>query len=559
MRALHDSLRSLDHRQFELLTLDLLKARYPGLDIKHIKGDAGDQGVDIFLGQLDAKPTIWQCKTFANGIKEPQKNQIRSSLNQAVAHHAPQRWILCLNTDLDVKSTSWFQKLTRSKAHLTTIELLDASALVHQLLYQHTIREAYFPATILNTSLIRAELAGTGAFTTDDLARLTEQNAQDYLARLQAYDARFTYQVTFGRDKTALQQQPDAILTLTRGSTTLSVFPRDHEALRFSPPTFKLTLTKAGFDKLDESERTGSPYTLQAPTDIISLSTDFDFLRPTNQVQGLELSLGPRTAPHRLPLRVTFGTRNPVTYQYIEFKCVRAGTEETLFESATPLPFGLSILLTKNGKSNITFRSQTKGHDVLHVQRIMNAIAAAAQDGGIEFYNLAEERKFGTLIMSQNLPEWLTNAKALIDDVAFIATEYGVRLNAPEVITDDDLRMIHRLKQFLTGVRLKSKEFTIEFIKGLPLPEATLDAFTQRLRYRITSRTTEEFLVFGQSVPLGAVCYDVPDGTFAEAEKVVNFLRDAPVGERMTAILTTAKDITAHRATAQDLREDPPP
>src|SRR5580658_5820170 len=101
MNTLALALRSLDPHTFELLIVALLKARYPGIDIKHVNGQAGDQGLDVISGHLDERPTIWQCKAFEHGIKDSQKQQIRESLKSALNHFRPRRWILCVSIDLD--------------------------------------------------------------------------------------------------------------------------------------------------------------------------------------------------------------------------------------------------------------------------------------------------------------------------------------------------------------------------------------------------------------------------------------------------------------------------
>jgi hypothetical protein len=81
-----------------------------------VKGAAGDEGLDVFVGQLYGKPAIWQCKAFANGVGESQKEQIRESLRTALRNFSPSYWILCLSVDLDPKASRWFEKFKASYA-----------------------------------------------------------------------------------------------------------------------------------------------------------------------------------------------------------------------------------------------------------------------------------------------------------------------------------------------------------------------------------------------------------------------------------------------------------
>src|SRR5687767_8093512 len=114
MKALVEALRVMDPHTFELLVFHLLKARHPNIEIKHIDGSAGDEGLDVISGSLDSHPTVWQCKCFANGIRDSQKAKIKNSLNLAIQRVSPRRWILCLNVDMDSKTRAWFQRMAKS-------------------------------------------------------------------------------------------------------------------------------------------------------------------------------------------------------------------------------------------------------------------------------------------------------------------------------------------------------------------------------------------------------------------------------------------------------------
>src|ERR1017187_8828055 len=135
MNALYQALKALDPRQFELLVVHLLKARYPEIEIKHIEGSAGDEGLDVIAGRLDEQPTIWQCKSFQNGVKDSQKRKIRESFNQALQYYTPKRWVLCLSVDMDPAALRWFQHFQRSHAGDTQVEFWQASDIVQQLLF----------------------------------------------------------------------------------------------------------------------------------------------------------------------------------------------------------------------------------------------------------------------------------------------------------------------------------------------------------------------------------------------------------------------------------------
>src|SRR6266704_4308365 len=114
MDALRQRLKELDSIAFQNLCFHILKDKYPGLALKHVEGSGGDKGLDIFEGELFGEPTIWQAKSFPNGVREPQKGQIRESLRTVLKHFKPSLWILCLSVDMDEKASRWFEKWKNS-------------------------------------------------------------------------------------------------------------------------------------------------------------------------------------------------------------------------------------------------------------------------------------------------------------------------------------------------------------------------------------------------------------------------------------------------------------
>jgi hypothetical protein len=94
MHPLYQRLKELDSNSFEKLSFQLIHARHPTANIRGADGASGDKGIDIFQGDLDDGPTVWQVKSFPNGVRKHQKDQIRESLRRAVKSFNPRRWIL---------------------------------------------------------------------------------------------------------------------------------------------------------------------------------------------------------------------------------------------------------------------------------------------------------------------------------------------------------------------------------------------------------------------------------------------------------------------------------
>lgn len=60
MDSLYQRLKELDPDTFQRFAFQLLKERHPGADLRHVEGASGDEGLDVFQGELTGAPTIWQ-------------------------------------------------------------------------------------------------------------------------------------------------------------------------------------------------------------------------------------------------------------------------------------------------------------------------------------------------------------------------------------------------------------------------------------------------------------------------------------------------------------------
>src|SRR3989338_773822 len=85
--------------RFEELAFALLRKEKDSL--KKVRGDGGDQGIDLYTGQLpDKLEEVYQCKYFKSGNLGPaQKKQIENSFKKAALHN-PERWYLVVSLDL---------------------------------------------------------------------------------------------------------------------------------------------------------------------------------------------------------------------------------------------------------------------------------------------------------------------------------------------------------------------------------------------------------------------------------------------------------------------------
>ena len=97
--------------KFQKICETLFRKMNNGENVQSIKCYPGDEGIDIYIGEIGLEPIIViQCKYFHENINESQKNQIRKSFKKAVEskEFEMREWILCLPTELGLKENKWW-------------------------------------------------------------------------------------------------------------------------------------------------------------------------------------------------------------------------------------------------------------------------------------------------------------------------------------------------------------------------------------------------------------------------------------------------------------------
>ena len=542
MHPLYQRLKELDSDTFEKLCFHVVKARFPGAEIRHVHGAAGDEGLDLFLGSLDAGPAIWQCKSFPNGVGKHQREEIRDSLKRAL-EHSPRRWVLCLSVDMDAGAHRWFQRLRISYASRVDIGLMQASDIVEALCYRTSIREVFFPGAVLNMAEFLQAATKTGRLSTEELAALNAGNVEQFLRRLEDADSRFAYSVTYGRNtRPAATSQPETGLVASISDETMSinVFARDVEALKLNPPKAQFTVTGSGADKLNEFIRSGRPQVIE-PGELLDFTSDLALLGPLEgQAQSAKLLIGPTTGglPPRL-VRVTFGPGpGGVVYECMKLEVTRRGLEEAELESSGTLPFRMSLIVGSSGTGSVHFERRFAGADLSTVEKFLRGIKAMFRSGEIEMYDLEQAATLLKARISGALPVWFSAYDSLISDAIAVADFYGVDLKMPETPTPDDLRSLTLLKGLIEGLALAVDDISFELIKRADLGAAQTETVRGEGAYLVT--LPEYFtrqMLFGVPICTGPVAYHIPRARIENADEVCRLLQTRAIGDGIEMVL----------------------
>ena len=557
MHPLYQRLKELDPDTFEKLCFHLVKARFPGVEIRHVDGAAGDEGLDLFLGQLDSGPTIWQCKSFANAVKDHQKDQIRKSLKEALKHQ-PRHWILCVSVDMDAAAHRWFQRYKQSNADRVDIGLMQASDIVQELFYRSTIREMFFPQALSDVAAFLETVTKTNRLSTEELATLNAGNLDQYLRRLEDADARFCYEVRYGRNLAPanVTPRPGQIASIFDGTKTIGVFPRDVEALKLNPPKAQFTVIGKGVDKMKDLMLTGRPQMIGS-AELQDYTTDLAFLLPPkDQIKDATLLIVPAAgALPSLLTRVTFGSgSDAVVYEYIKFKTARLGHAEAEFESAGNLPFQISIVVGFSASGSVHFERHWAGMDVRDVQKFMRAIKAAYGSEVLELYDLERARTLFRARLAGELPPWFSGYEEIINDAVRVADFYGIDLRMPNEPTHEDLESLSILAHLIDGnLSLDINNITFTLTKTADLGHTQAETFRDEGNYLITlPEYFERPVLFGVPVCTGLVAYQISRARVENPEEAYQFFQNAPIGEDYTLTLKPLCPAHAHAVRPED-------
>jgi hypothetical protein len=539
MDALHQRLKELDSDTFHKLCFQLLKERHPGSDLRQVEGASGDEGLDIFEGELSGSLTIWQCKAFPNGIGESQKSQIRKSLNTALRQFKPKHWILCLSVNLDAKTSRSWEKYKRSKSNVVQIGEMFASQIVQELIHRRTLRNYFFPNVAIDPIELKRLLTKSGELTTAQLEAITESNLEEYIERLKEQDARFNYELVFSGDLgpqvTRARPRPGLMMTMQNGGKTLNVFARDVEALRQNPPVIKLSFSGTGLDKFRTMVKTGIIQTFQ-DTEFEHLGSNVPlFELPAMKGQTLIVSPTQSFLDRRMRTRFTFSKGDQaIEYSFIELAPVRSGTEEMELRTVSEtLPFELRLTVNPEQHSGrLEYLPKFFNSEIRQVAKFTDAIKLLHSGATVTVWNLEKEHQLFTFEMNEGR---LTDAQKasyeFIADLKQIADRFNLNLKLPDDVSDSDFEAISFLKSLMQGIEYTSNSVSFTLTKS----ETNIETI-ENLPRVITCRSVHDTYepkptLFGHQVDTGPVMFTVNQAEISDYEATLSTFKTAQIGD----------------------------
>lgn len=536
-------LKELDPNTFQQLCFHLMVEKYPSGDLRYVEGAAGDEGLDIFRGELSGRPTIWQCKSFhVTRIGDSQKNQIRQSLRDAVVNFSPRLWVLCLNLDLDSKAHRWLQKLQTSySAKGVQVELVQGSDIVHELMFRHTLRGHYFPDALLLDE-VRRLIPRSTVLNEQELEMNPGEDIEQYIERLRARDPRFIYEVTIGGDRGPSAFPPPAepglVAAITDGRKTIKAYARDGTALSLDPVGFSITLAKGGIDKMLTLIRKGQAQHFD-PEEIRDFKATLPLLSGLGLVpgeSGLSIDLAPTSEP--VPVRVSFvGDNERVVYELLDIHVVRAGTEELEVSTMDEdLPFQMRFVfptrITPAAKCGITIKKQFAGKDVIVARKAAGAFRLLGSGCDVEMYSLRHAKTLALLRMPPVKFDVPPEGISWIDKLGCISEKFGtsIRLPEPQSITQQDYEAVKMLYALATGGSLALDNVSMGLVKSAANSELMPNILRQPASLTIVHESAS-FKLLGTKIEVGRFAMRLEKAEFKDPDLILLDFQKAKIGE----------------------------
>jgi hypothetical protein len=544
MEAISQRLKEFDPDTFQRFCFQLLKERNPELELKHIDGKAGDQGLDVFAGELFGEPAIWQCKAFPNGVGKCQRAQIKESLRTALKHSSPSHWILCLSVDMDVKARRWFEKLKKSYESRVKISDLSAQEIVNEVMHRRDLRNHFFPGAAIDVTALKRLIMKTGEISTEELEQITNANVEDYIERLKERDARFRYEIVFDGESGPPSVEntsipPGLVMTVSDGTKKINVYARDVTSLLANPPRFKVGFTGGGISKFESLLDTGAGQEFHLD-ELGPITSDFPLLKsfPITP-QKLIVAPSPALTQRKRSVRVIFQKSDAERIQYnlMDMSPLRVGRKEMAFAVSSKrvplrIEYVLPIPVTPNTTTQVTIQYEDAEHDLREFRKSLDALDLLRPSGELRIVDLETDKPF--IVANVELPELTekqVRSRKLISDLVSIADRFKVDLQLPSRLLRKDLESIALLKRYMENGTIELSDISMTLVKS----EENKDSLPQQFAngkglFRYTNQQHAPVpKIFGIPINTGPIAMDV-EAEIRNLPETLEMFRKARVG-----------------------------
>ena len=538
MENIFHRLKELAWSRFEELCFQLLQARFPALKLHRIEGSSGDEGIDIFTGEIEGEHTVWQVKFFTEKISKTQRDSIRKSLKRVLSKNPPKRWVLCLPINLDISTFRWLQKLGKSYGSTVEIDAYAASDIIRDIIHYRSIKEHFFP-DIHNEDLFRAVLKQARGLTDREATAFTEDNIQEFLKDLQNKEPRFGFQVVFTRDVDPKARPSGAIGSLSLGNRTVYLFPRDIQALQDNPLKMSLAFTPQAQEKLERMYRFGDAATF-TKNEVNVLKNPLPTILPQlGKTDSFEISFGRRRLAHILRAKCeVIGNDESVIFDYIEFEDEKVGQEElVLVSKEARLGFIMRLVLRKEGQPGaISFLYLLAGSLPSAALKLFKSIRLIRKGGHVRVTDL-ETGKQIAMGMAEIETEagWEDELVCFLEKLERISRYFGTELRLPtSELLESDLETVDILDYLCQGGTVNVTDASANLVKSEENSGLIQDYAEKEHGFSLTYKSSNQQpapKVFGKTLNIGLVEVSSEQVRIKNGKQTTEAFKRAKVGE----------------------------
>lgn len=337
----------------------------------------------------------------------------------------------------------------------------------------------------------------------------------------------------------------DAIASIYHSGMRIDLLPKDRNAYRKHPLTFKLSLQDAGVKKFLKAMETGRTQEFTAG-EFGNLKISLESLPSFDGPATTQKLVIKPVAGTTIPVRVTFGSGpTVVVYDLMTHRTVRAGTLEahgTLSGRDVPFVVHLRVRRKPSLDLQMTIKPELKGKSIRFVHKFVQMKRALWESGQIEIFDLES----GTVLLAGKLSIPPASEKEIwfgrvVDAAAAIADFFGIDLKWPREITEADIDSLVLLKWM---IEKKSYGTGARFTGVVTKTNENANLFeTWKSGGSMCVTRGEPLVLLGAAIEGYTIAYCFEETKIAEFERTKDRLDRAAVGDQIEVKYEAQGDI----------------
>lgn len=327
----------------------------------------------------------------------------------------------------------------------------------------------------------------------------------------------------------------------------VDILAENIEEYRNNPVKFSIRFKDKGIAKIKDLMRTGRPQEFTGD-EFSNVKTNLQLFTPGDgHVVGQKLVLASsKLGTKTVPVRVTFtGESDTVQYPYLQMSGERGGTDEiSVVVGGQNVPFLLRVIwpLDDANDSSFEIEPQIIGAEIRALQKYARTIRAMHKGCVIEIWNLETDSLFASgncklETPTENQEFWFR----MIEDVAKVADYFGLTVQWPATVSEQDGELLAYLKCFIDGSPIgKGGNFT-STLKKTQENSSVFEGLSPAMHCYL--KKEDPIILFGTPIKDRALFLFIEQARIVDFDAVRDRFKRAAPGEEVEIRYRTDSDI----------------